>query len=137
MSWCDDSICRPTTVCQKVPGSRKNRLRPPIISMSQMTRKMPTSGRQNFFRKAIILHSTTRFFSLQLGQLLEIQFLINIGQLQMSVGIAGNVVKINRMADGCQGRSTLQPTVAIAIGVEIDSLQVYDANGQDLPPIGG
>src|SRR5207247_1481255 len=64
---------------------------------------------------------------------LEIQSLINIGQFRMSVGIAGNVVKVNRMTDGCQRRSTLQPTVAVAIGIEIDALQVYDANGKDLP----
>src|SRR5713101_7116376 len=52
-SWVE-SICRPTTGCQKVPGSRKKRLRPPIMRISHTAKKMPTSGRQNFFMKVII-----------------------------------------------------------------------------------
>src|SRR5260370_29932504 len=72
MSWGDDSIGRQTTVRKKVLGSRKKRLLPPIISMSQMTKKMPTSGRQNFFRKAIILNSAHALFLAPIPRSFEI-----------------------------------------------------------------
>src|SRR5438477_11959528 len=56
--------------------------------------------------------------------------------MKVSVRIVRQIININRMSDRSQRLSIiLQPVIAVESIAEIDSLQIDEANGQDLPAI--